>query len=123
MIPTAKVMPISGTQILMGKAHPQQKQFRILRDVTPAESAEFGFLPLLAPLIGAGIGVYGQIKTAEAQEKALTSQAEAAQRIAETKAASMAETMRRLAPVLALTVVAGTLVTVILVKKKKRGTT
>lgn len=123
MTPRPKALPTTSRNILMGKVHPQQKQFRIVRDVTAAESAEFGFLPLLFPLIGAGVGIYGQIKTAEAGEKAAKAGAEAAVRVAEAKAASRAETMRRLAPILGLAVVAGTLVTVVLIKKKKKGAT
>lgn len=127
MTPSAKVLPTTPYRIAIGKAHPQQKQFRILRDVTPIESAEFGFLPVLLPVIGGlftgGAQVYGQIKGAESQEKAATAAAEAAVKIAEAKAASRADAWRKLAPVLALTVVGGTLVTVIMLKRKKARTT
>lgn len=99
---------------------------RVMRDVG-VEMAEFGFLPLigslLSPLIAPAAGVYGQIRTAEAQEKAAKAQAEAAVKVAQARAASTAETMRRLAPILGLVVVGGTLVTVILVKSRKKGGT
>ena len=97
---------------------------RVLRDVG-VERAEFGFLPFIgsavASLIGPVAGVYGQIKTAESQEKAAKAQAEAAVKVAQARAAQSAETMRRLAPILGFVVIGGTLVTVILIKKKKKG--
>lgn len=100
------------------------KSRRLMRDVA-VDTAEFGFLPLLIPaiggLIGGGAQVYGQIKSAEAAEKAAKAQAEAAVKVAQARAAGTAEMMRRLAPILGLVVVGGTLLTVILVKRKKKG--
>lgn len=96
---------------------------RVLKDVG-VEEVEFGFLPViggvLSSLIAPAAGVYGQIKAAESQEKAAKAQAEAAVKVAQARAAGIAEVMRRLAPILGIVVIGGTLVTVLLIKKRKR---
>ena len=126
MSPTTGIIPTTPTRLLMGKADPNQKQWRILRDIEQDQvEAEFGFLPLLIPaaamLIGTGAKVYGQVKSAKAQTKAAIAQAKAARLAEEAKAASRAQMMRSLAPILALVAVGGTLVTVLLIKKRKRS--
>ena len=124
MITRTRIIPGTPTRILMGKVDRKQKQWRILRDIAESQAeVEFGLLPLLIPaaagLIAGGAQVYAQVQAAKAQEKAIKAQAEAARRAQEAKAASATQMMRSLAPILALVVVGGTLVTVLLVKKKR----
>lgn len=120
MITRTRIIPGTPTRILMGKVDRKQKQWRILRDIAESQAeVEFGLIPAAVGLILGGAQVYAQVQAAKAQEKAIKAQAEAARRAQEAKAASATQMMRSLAPILALVVVGGTLVTVLLVKKKR----